>query len=377
VNRVFGDKPGGLVVDYIGIGEDLRASLAAYDPSVADEVTIPLETAIARLREKHEVVASMLHGLDFSGWRELAPQARYELVIGAVDRVLADEEDTKRFLAEQNLFARWYKLVRPHEPAIAMGDDAEFFAAVAGAARKLSASGGTADPAAEQAVKQFLSEGLAAGEVVDVFALMGDDRPELSVLSDEFLDSLTARTENPHLGIAALRRLLESEVRTQARQNQMRAKLFSERIGELLARYNLRQLSTAEIIRELVELAKRMRAARRRNEELGLSREELAFYDALAGGAEPDTIEVDPRIAEIARELVKGIRADLTVDWTSRASAEAAIRVKIKRLLRRHKFTAASGSGLGGGVGGSMSTDEVVSLILNQARALYAAWPEV
>ncbi|HMM48227.1 MAG TPA: type I restriction endonuclease subunit R [Miltoncostaeaceae bacterium] len=378
VNRVFGDKPGGLVVDYIGIGEDLRASLSAYDPSVADEATIPLETAIAHLREKHEVVSAMLHGVDYSRWRAMESKDHLSLLHAAVETVLADDDTAKRFLTEAGLFARWYKLVRPHEPAISMADDAQFFAAIAGAARKLSTSGDAADPQAEQAIKQFLSEGLAAGEVVDVFALMGEDRPELSVLSDEFLDALTAHTDTPHLGIAALRRLLDGEIRVQARQNQLQAKLFSERMGEVLARYNLRQVSTAEIIRELVELAKRMRAARRRNEKLGLSREELAFYDALAGGAETSTGDVDPQIAAIAKALVKGIRQDLTVDWTSRASAEAAVRRKIKRLLRQqgYKPTAPPPKATGSG-GGMPSTEDIVNLILRQARVLYAAWPEV
>lgn len=377
VNRVFRDKPGGLVVDYIGIGEDLRASLAAYDPGIADDAMIPLETAVMRLREKHEVLTAKLHPLPFQDREKLSPGEQATLFVTAVNQIVADDADVKSFLEEQGLFARWFSLVRPHPPTHEIGPDAAFFAAVAGALRKVGPSSGDPSPEAEQAVKQFFSEGLAAGEIVDVFELAGEERPEISILSDDFLEKV-AGTKNENLGVAVLRRLLDNEIRVRTKKNALQAALFSDRIDSVLARYHNRQLTSAEVIKALIEIAKAMRAARRRNEELGLSEEEVAFYDALAGGTK-DIAAADPVIAAIAHDLVKGIRGDLSVDWTSRKDTQAKLRTKIKRLLTKHGYkppTSSTGGG-GGGGGGGLSLDEVCSLVLQQARVLYAAWPEV
>lgn len=376
VNRVFRDKPGGLVVDYIGIGDDLRKSLSAYDESTADEAMVPLETAIAKLREKHSVVESMLHGIPYRDRHTMGPTERTKPLMDAWGRVVGDDELTKRFLKEQALFARWFALVRPHEPALTLQDDAAFFADVAGAVKKTVVPAQQASQAAQQAVKQFFSEGLAAGEVVDVFELAGIERPELSLLSDDFLESIAERVPNENLGIALLRKLLNDQITLRKQKNHIQATLFSDRLTGVLARYHARQVTSAEVIQQLVELAKELRTAHKRNEALGLTDEEVAFYDALAGGDTAEAMAADPKLADIARDLVQGIRGDLSVDWTSRESTQAAIRVKIKRLLRKHKYTPPTVSA-NGGSGRAMTLDEVCLLILTQARVLYAAWPEV
>ena len=213
---------------------------------------------------------------------------------------------------------------------------------------------------------------MAAGEVVDIFGLAGEERPEISVLSDEFLDSISERISQPDLQIALLRKLLRDEITTRSGANQMQAKLFSEQLGDVLARYANRQITSADVVKALVDMAKALREARRRHEKLGLTTEEAAFYDALAGS--PEDLQADPQIAAIAKELVGGIRGDLSVDWTTRESREAAIRRKIKRLLRKHKFTP---SVVKGGGGGKLSLDETTDLILEQARAIYRYWPDV
>jgi len=283
VNRVFRDKPGGLVVDYIGIGDDLRKSLSAYDESTADEAMVPLETAIAKLCEKHDVVSSMLHGIPYQERAGLGPIEAAKLFHDAWGLIVGDEELSKRFLKEQALFARWFALVRPHEPALSMQPDAQFFDRIAGAVKKTIVPADQASQSAEQVVKQFFSEGLAAGEVIDVFALAGVERPELSVLSDEFLESIVERTSNDNLGIALLRKLLNDQITVRKQKNQIQAALFSDRLTGVLARYHARQITSAEVIEELVELAKEIRDAQKRHEALGLSDEEVAFYDALAG----------------------------------------------------------------------------------------------
>ena len=376
VNRVFRDKPGGLVVDYIGIGEDLRKALPAYSAEDVEDAMVPLDEVITALREKHDVLSEFFYGLDFRNHAKLSDTERATLVTQAHARVVSDEETTKRFLREQAAFAKLLSLVNPDPAAQELMDDAAFFAAIAKMVRKYTPPEGEVSPQAKLAVKQVFSEGLAAGEVVDVFRLAGEERPEISVLSDEFLDNLTERISQQDLQVALLRRILRGEIKARSRVNQMQAKLFSERLEEMLARYANRQITSAEVVRALVELAKEMREARRRHEKLGLTREEAAFYDALSG--DPESLKADPELARIARDLVKGIRADLTVDWTQRESREAAIRRKIKRLLRKHKFReVASSAGGGTTAGRPLSLEETTNLILEQARALYRRWPDV
>lgn len=373
VNRVFRDKAGGLVVDYIGIGEDLRKALPRYAAEDVKDAMTPLRQVISKLREKHEVVSEFFHGLDWTDRDRLDAAARATLLAQAHAQVVEDEEETRRFLDEQSAFARLLALVNP-EPAVEeLLDDAEFFAEVAASVRKYTPPEGEPSDAARQAVKQVFSAGLGAGEVTDVLGLPGDERLEVSILSDEFLDDLQRKMAEPPLTVAFLKKLLGDEIRSRGRRNQMQAKLFGDELEAVLARYRNRQVTGAEVVKALVDLAKKVRDARHRHQELGLSEEEAAFYDALAGSAEEPA--ADPRIAEIARDLVKGIRADLSVDWTSHESREALIRRKIKRLLRKHHYRPPQKGSAGGG--GRMSLERATALILDQARVLYYRWPEV
>lgn len=373
VNRVFRDKPGGLVVDYIGIGEDLRKALPRYATEDVEDAMTPLRQVISKLREKHEVVREFFDGLEWSDRDQLDAAGRATLLAQAHAQVVEDEEETRRFLDEQSAFARLLALVNP-EPAVEeFLDDAEFFAEVAASVRKYTPPDGEPSEAARQAVKQVFSAGLGAGEVTDVLGLPGDERLEVSILSDEFLGDLQKKMAEPPLTVAFLKKLLGDEIRSRGRRNQMQAKLFGDELEAVLARYRNRQITGAEVIKTLVDLAKKVRDARHRHEELGLGEEEAAFYDALVGSAEE--LAADPKIAEIARELVRGIRADLSVDWTSHENREALIRRKVKRLLRKHHYRP-PGKGSSGG-GGRISLERATSLILDQARVLYYRWPEV
>jgi type I restriction enzyme R subunit len=370
VNRVFGDKSGGLVVDYIGIGEDLRKSLTAYNEDVIEEAVFDLKTAIAKLKEKHSVVAEVFHGIDYKSRHAMTVGQRATVFVVAYDRVVADEKTREHFMKECSLLIRWYKLVNPHQAAIDVEDDLNFWAPLLERLRGPHGFAPKMSTKTEQALKQLYSEGLAAGEVIDVYKLIGEDQPELSILSDAFLDQLAGSGEYPHLKIDVLKRLLQDEIGVREHSNNLQAKLFDEALKDVLARYELNQLTSAEVIHSLVELAKKMREARRRHEALGLSIEEAAFYDAVAGTS--DDWNPDPEIAVIARDLVKSIRSDLEVDWADRESVEAVIRVKVKRLLRRHNFKPKPGGG-----GKPLDRDRVTDLVMEQARTLYRLWPEI
>lgn len=359
VNRVFRDKPGGLVVDYIGIGEDLRKALPRYAAEDVKDAMVPVRQAVSRLREKHEAVREFFDRLEWTERDKLDAAGRATLLAQAHARVVEDEEQTRRFLDQQSAFARLLALVNPDPAVEEFLDDAEFFAEVAASVRKYTPPEGEAGEAARQAVKQVFAAGLGAGEVTDILGLSGEERLEVSILSDEFLDDLQEKMDEPPLAVAFLKKLLSDEIRQRARWNQTQAKLFGEELEAVLARYRDRQIAGAEVVKALVDLAKKARDARQRHRELGLNEEEAAFYDALLGSAEELT--ADPRIAEIARDLVKGIRADLSVDWTSHESREALVRRKVKRVLRKHRYR----------------SPDAAALILDQARALYSRWPEV
>jgi type I restriction enzyme R subunit len=371
VNRVFRDKPGGLVVDYIGIGEDLRASLQAYDEAEIDDPVIPAAKAVARLYEKYEVICALLHP---AGYRqgELDMQTdRSRLFLDCYNHILEGEERTREFLDAQTALASWFALARTQPAVTELREEVGFFNRLAAEVRKITVPEVQASTAAEQAVRQFMSEGLAAGEVVDVLGLADTDRPELSVLSDEFLDSLPGKTEHRNVQVRLLEKLLRDEIKSRTRANRILAQRFGDRVQDVLRRYELKQLTSAEVVKRLVEIAKELRDARHRHEQLGLSQEEAAFYDALAGGAEHLT--ADPSLAAIAHELVQSIRGDLTVDWTDREATQAKVRTKIKRLLRRHREEIAKAAG------GAAPHDlnHYTDLVLDQARDLYRYWPEV
>lgn len=230
VNRVFRDKPGGLIVDYIGIGEDLRASLSAYDEKDVDEPVVPAARAVAGLWEKYEVLCAMLHPTGFRPGELHSATNPEKLFWDAYNLLLGSDDTSQTFLDTQAAMARWYALARTQPAVIELREDIGFFNKIAAEVRKITVPEAQASHAAEQAVRQFFSEGLAAGEVIDIFGIADKDRPEISVLSDEFLESITKRTEHPNVQVKLLEKLLNDEIKGRMRSNQMQAKVFSEEV---------------------------------------------------------------------------------------------------------------------------------------------------
>jgi type I restriction enzyme R subunit len=380
VNRVFKDKPGGLVVDYIGIGEDLRSSLLAYDDEDIDDPVIPAAQAVARLWEKYEVICDLLHPVGYRQGELHLVADKAALFLDAYNHVLDTEELTQTFLDAQLALAKWYALARTQPAALELRDEIGFFNRLGAEVRKITTPDGQASKEAEQTVRQFMSEGLAAGDVLDVFGLADKDRPEISVLSDDFLDLIAQRTDQQNIQRRLLQKLLDDQLKARRRTNNLQAKRFGDEIEAVLKRYELRQLSSAEVVERLIEIAKRLRDSAHRHEELGLTEEEAAFYDALAGGVEH--VKADPDLAALAHQLAENIRKDLSVDWTDREATEAKIRTKIKRLLRRNKdkLPKLQPAGSNAGSGGDFADGDInyfTQLVLDQAKSLYRYWPEV
>lgn len=234
VNRVFRDKPGGLVVDYIGIGEDLRASLRAYDDTELDDPVIPAHKAVRGLSESYEVLCAMLYPIGYRQGELHVAVDPGRLFIDAYNHLLGSEEHTREFLDTQAALASWYALARTQQAAIELRDEVGFFNKLAAEVRKITGTDGQASPAAEQAVRQFMSEGLAAGEIFDILDVADGEHPEISVLSDEFLDSIAAKVEQPNVQVRLLEKLLRGEIRSRRSTSQTQAKIFSEQIDAVL-----------------------------------------------------------------------------------------------------------------------------------------------
>lgn len=341
VNRTFRDKPGGLIVDYIGVFANLQKALVEYSPSDRDQAGVPIDEIVAAMLEKHDIIRGLLHGCSFDSSPDLPAGQRLAQHAKVLDFVMADPDRTKRFLDQVLALAKAYALAGSRDEAQAIRNDARLFADVRAAILKIqnpdSGRGGAGGVEIDTAIGQLVNEAVAADEVVDIYKLAGIETPELSILSDEFLDSLADR-DKPNLQMGLLRRLLGDQIKTVQRTNVVQARKFSELLEEAINRYTNRSLTTAEIIAELVKLAKEMRDQGRRHEQLGLTVAEAAFYDAIVQNDAAVLQMGDATLKKMAHELVDSIRANATIDWNLKESVRAAMRAKVRRLLAKYDY---------------------------------------
>ncbi len=338
VNRVFGDKPGGLVVDYLGLAHELRRALATYTESGGTGSTaIDQAEAVAVMQEKYEVCLGLFHGLDWSAWTSGTPAERLSLLPAAQEHILAQENGKERCLTAVRDLSQAFALAVPHEETERIRDDVGFFQAVRAALAKRAEAEARPAEELDLAVRQIISRAVASEGVVDIFAAAGLEKPDISVLSDEFLAEVRGM---PHrnLAVELLQKLLKGELATRRRKNVVQARSFAEMLEQTLRRYQNRAIEAAQVIEELIGLAHDMRQANERGEALGLSDDELAFYDAL--GANDSAVQVlgDETLRDIARELVETVRGNVTIDWTLRENVRAQLRVLVRRILRKHGY---------------------------------------
>lgn len=340
VNRRFRDKPGGLIVDYIGLFPKLQKALAEYSPSDRDQAGVPIDEVVAVMLEKHDIITGLLHGCDYSSSPDLTPAERLTQHAVVVDFVMSDPDRAERFVDQVLALAKAFALCGGRDEAEALRDDIRLFIGVRSAILKIQNPVLTPTRGAveiDTAIGQLVNEAVTADEVVDIYKLAGVDNPELSILSDEFLDSL-ADKEKPNLQVGLLRRLINDEIKTVRRKNIVQARRFSEQLEEAVNRYTNRSLTTAEIIAELVMLAKEMRDDHNRPGQLGLNDDEIAFYDAIVQNDSAVLAMGDAILKKMTRELVKAIRSSATIDWNLKESVRAAMRTKVRRLLARYEY---------------------------------------
>ena len=337
VNRVFKDKPGGLVVDYLGLGSELKQALATYTESGGKgQTAINQDEAVALMQEKYEICCGILHGFAWSAWTG-SPTQRLELLPMAQEHILAQENGKERFITVVRELEQSFALAVPHDETTKIRDDIAFFQSVRSALAKRSAGEVRADEELDHAVQQIIARAVAPEGVVDIFAAAGLDKPNISILSEEFLAEVKG-IPHRNLAVELLQKLLQGELAIRRRKNVVQARSFAEMLEQSLRRYQNRSVEAAQVIEELIELARAMREANLRGEQLGLTEDELAFYDALETNDSAVQILGDEALRAIACELVETVRNNVTIDWTLRESVRASLRRYVRRVLRRYGY---------------------------------------
>ena len=361
VNRVFKDKPGGLVVDYLGLADELKKALATYTESGgAGKTAIDQAEAVAVMLEKYEICRGLFHGLDWTKWTTGTPQDRLSLLPTAQEHILRQDNGKSRLLRAVTDLSRAFALAVPHPEALRIRDDVGFFQAVRAVLAKNTPGDQKTDEDLEHAIRQIISKAIASDEVVNIFAAAGLKKPDLSILSDDFLAEVHHMPQR-NLAVELLRKLLAGEIKTRSRRNVVQSRSFAELLEQAVRKYQNRAIEAAQVIEELIGLAKQMREANARGEALGLSEDELAFYDALEVNDSAVKVLGEPTLVDIARELVATVKKNVTIDWTLRENVRAQLRVLVKRILRKHGYP-------------PDKQEKATQTVLEQAEALCRDW---
>jgi type I restriction enzyme R subunit len=364
VNRVFKDKPGGLVVDYLGLADELKKALATYTEAGGEgKPELDQAEAVSLMLEKYEVCCALFHGFDRAKWMSGSPQERLGLLPAAQEHILALEDGKSRLLKSVTELSQTFALAIPHEKALEIRDDVGFFQAVRAVLTKHAPGERKTDEELDHAIRQILSKALVSEEVIDIFAAAGLKKPDISILSDEFLAEVRGMPQR-NLAVELLQKLLKGEIRSRSRRNVVQARSFAELLEQALRKYQNRAIETAQVIEELIQLAKDMRAAEARGESLGLSDDELAFYDALETNDSAVKVLGDDTLRAIARELVETVKKNVTIDWTIRDNVRAQLRVYVKRILRKHGYP-------------PDKQEKATETVLEQAELLSGNWATV
>jgi type I restriction enzyme R subunit len=337
VNRVFKDKPGGLVVDYLGIADELKKALAEYTEGSRGETGIPQEEAVAIMLEKYEVVSAMFHGFDYSRFFAGTPAERISIIPATIEHILVQPSGKERLLQAVTELSKAFALAVPHEKALEIKDEVGFFQAVRSAIAKNTRVPGKTQEELDSAIRQIVSKAIVSDEVIDIFSAAGLKKPDISILSDEFLAEVQKMPQR-NLALELLHKLLSDEIRSRSRKNLIQSRSFAEMLERTIRRYQNRTIEATQVILELIELAKQMRGARSRGEKLGLSEDEEAFYDALEVNDSAVKVLGDEVLKTLARKLVETVRRNATIDWTVRESARAKLRTMVRRLLRKYGY---------------------------------------
>jgi type I restriction enzyme R subunit len=338
VNRVYKDKPGGLIVDYLGLAYHLQKALATYTEAGHPAETPDQNEAVNELLKRYEICQGLFHGFNWSKFFTGTAKEKLNILPMAQEHILQQDDGKRRLLQAVRELSLAFALAVPDERAIAIRDDVSFFQSVRAALVKSTVDGEKSAEDIDQAIRQILSRAVAASDqVIDIFAAAGLKKPEISILSEEFLADVRDMPQK-NLAIELLRKLLNDELKMRMKKNLVQSRSFTELLERTIRSYQNRTLESAEVIAELIKLAEEMREAQKRGEKLNLTEEEIAFYDALEVNDSAVQELGDDALKAIARELVDTVRKNTTIDWTVRETVRAKLRVMVKRILRKYGY---------------------------------------
>lgn len=339
VNRVFKDKPGGLIVDYIGIASDLKTALATYTASGGKGApTLDQEEAVTTLLEKFEIVEQMFDGFDYQRFFKATTHEKLIIILEAQEHILSLPDGKNRFTKQVGLLSQAFALSVPHPKAMAIKDEVGFFQTVKARLVKFEPTGsGKSDAEIETAIRQIVDRAVVSDGIIDVFDAAGIKKPDISILSNDFLEEVR-HMERKNLALELLKKILNDEIKTRTRKNFIQSKKLSEMLENAINKYQNNLLTTAQVIEELIKIAKDFRESDKRGEELNLGEDELAFYDALANNESAKQVLGDKQLAVIAIEVFKSIKGNATIDWTLKESVRARLRRDVKRILKRYGY---------------------------------------
>ena len=337
VNRIFSGKSGGLVVDYLGLAFELKKALSEYSEGDRRETGIHIDEAIALMKEKYEIVLDMFHGFDYKSFFTADTNERLLIIENAMDHILGQEDGKERFVTNVSELTKAFALVIPDNEALSIRDDVGFFQAVRSAIIKNTETRSIDSGVSETAIKQILSEALVSDRVIDIFASAGLKKPDISILSDEFLAEVKDMPQK-NLAFEMLKKLLNDQIKIRMKNNLVKSKSFLEMLEKAIRQYTNKSIETAQVIQELIDVAKKMREDQGRGKRMGLSDDEVAFYDALADNESAVQVLGDETLRTIARELVQTVRNNVTIDWTQRESVQAKLRLMVKKILKKYGY---------------------------------------
>lgn len=339
VNRVFRDKPGGLIVDYIGIASDLKEAIATYTDSGGQGTpTLDISEAIATMLEKYEIVVQMFNGFDYKRFFTADTKQKMTIILEAQEHILGLPDGKERYIKQVGLLSKAFALSVPHEKAMVLKDDVGFFQTIKARLAKFQTTGtGKTEEEIESAIRQLVDKAVVSEGIIDIFDAAGIKRPDLSILSDEFLDEIRGMKRR-NLAFELLKKILSDEIRIRSTRNILQGKKLSEMLENAIKRYQNNLLTAVQVIEELIALAKQIKVSDQRGKDLNLSDDEIAFYDALANNDSARKVLGDDTLRELARILVVRVKSNTSIDWTIKESVQAKLRTIVKRTLRKYGY---------------------------------------
>ncbi len=363
VNRVYPGKEGGLVVDYMGIGIELKKALMDYTKSGGEgKPTFNQEQAVEKMIEKYEIVKDMFHGFDYKKFFKLKPKERLSFIPNAMEHILKEKDKKERYAREVAALLRAFSLSVPHEEAMEIKEEVGLFQAIKSALTKTTITKAKEKWEVDIAVKQILSKSVISDRIIDIFAAAGIKKPDISILSEGFLAEVKEMPQK-NLAFEALKKLLNDEIRVISKKNIVQGKSFMEMLDKTIRNYTNRSIEAAQVIEELIELAKKIKEESEKGKELGLKEDEKAFYDALYVNDSAVKVLGDETLRKIALDLTNMIRKSVKIDWTLRESVQADLRRKVKRILRQYGYP-------------PDKQKKATETVLEQARQIAKNWAE-